>query len=57
LLTTANPSENEDMQLFKRLGIHPEHRQEVKPEEEQNEALVKTLEHEQNKHIFYDATR
>ncbi len=57
LLTTANPSENEDMQLFKRLGIHPEHRQEAKPEEEQNEALVKTLEHEQNKHMFYDAAR
>lgn len=57
LLTTANPSENEDVQLFKRLGIHPEHRQESKPEDAQNEALVEALEHEKNKHIFYDAAR
>ena len=57
LLTTANPSENEDMQLFKRLGIHPEHKQESKPEEQLNDALIKDLEHEQTKHVFYDATR
>ncbi|MFD2229257.1 biotin synthase BioB [Alkalimarinus sediminis] len=57
LLTTANPSENEDMQLFKRLGIHPEHRQESKPEEEQNAALADELEHEKHKHMFYDAAR
>ncbi len=57
LLTTANPSENEDMQLFKRLGIHPEHKQESKPEEEQDEALADALEHEKHKHIFYDAAR
>jgi biotin synthase len=57
LLTTANPTENEDMQLFKRLGIHPEHKQASKPEEQQNEDLIKDLEHEQNKHVFYDAAR
>ncbi len=57
LLTTANPSENEDMQLFKRLGIHPEHRQQTQPEDQQNEELVKAMEHEQTKHMFYDATR
>ncbi|QLE85267.1 biotin synthase BioB [Shewanella sp. Scap07] len=34
LLTTANPEENEDMTLFKRLGLHPEQGPAAKIEEE-----------------------
>ncbi len=58
LLTTANPSENSDMQLFARLGIRPEPRSQ-KPDVMQEQALMEAvLEQEQEESsLFYDATK
>ncbi len=49
LLTTSNPLANDDMALFKRLGIHPESRA-VNEEEFSHEA------HGHNAAAYYDAT-
>ena len=57
LLTTANPGADADMALFRRLGIRPEQRQQAHPEEAEEEAIVEAVEYEQNRHLFYDATR
>jgi biotin synthase len=57
LLTTANPGADADMALFQRLGIRPEQREQVHPEEAEEEAIVEAVEYEQNRHLFYDATR
>ena len=51
LLTTANPSENKDMQLFDRLGIKPEKRELT--EDEVNEGV--TLAAAKDKAQFYEA--
>ena len=42
LLTTANPDENSDMQLFARLGIQPEQRSQ-KPDVMQEQALMEAV--------------
>lgn len=57
LLTTANPGADADMALFKRLGIRPEQREQAHPEEAEEEAIAEAVEYEQNRHLFYDATR
>jgi biotin synthase len=57
LLTTANPGADADMALFQRLGIRPEQREQVHPEEAEEDAIVEAVEYEQNRHLFYDATR
>jgi len=57
LLTTANPEADHDRQLFKRLGIRPEQREQSHTEEEHVEALAEAVEYEQTRHMFYDATR
>jgi len=57
LLTTANPQADADMELFRRLGIRPEQREQAHPVEAEEEALVEAVEQEQNRHLFYDATQ
>ncbi|MFE8072153.1 biotin synthase BioB [Marinobacteraceae bacterium S3BR75-40.1] len=56
LLTTSNPEADADRQLFRKLGIRPEERQQCHSEEEQEAALVREMEQERDKHLFYDAT-
>jgi len=57
LLTTANPNENADMQLFNRLGIRPEQRVQ-KPDLMQEQALREAvLEQQDEQELFYDATK
>ncbi|SIQ84516.1 biotin synthase [Aeromonas sp. RU39B] len=59
LLTTPNPDENSDMQLFKRLGIHPAQRAQ-KPDAMQEEELLGSLARQvvapTASDLFYDAT-
>ncbi|SDW40714.1 biotin synthase BioB [Marinobacter mobilis] len=57
LLTTANPEADRDRELFRRLGIRPEQREQAHTEEEQVEALSEAVEYERTRHMFYDATR
>ena len=57
LLTTANPEADADRELFKRLGIRPEEREQSCTEQEAEEAIVEAVEYEQTRHMFYDATR
>ena len=57
LLTTANPEADADRELFKRLGIRPEEREQSCTEQEAEEAIVDAVEYEQTRHMFYDATR
>ena len=58
LLTTANPDENSDMQLFKRLGILPEQRVQ-KPDLMQEQALHEAMQAKRDdaEALFYDATK
>ncbi len=53
LLTTANPKENKDMQLFDRLGIQPE-KYEISPEELASENTLATATDQTNR-LFYEA--
>ncbi|MCG8518037.1 MAG: biotin synthase BioB [Pseudomonadales bacterium] len=57
LLTTNNPEADHDRELFQRLGIRPEQREQAHTEEEQVEALSEAVEYERTRHMFYDATR
>ena len=43
------------MQLFAKLGIHPEAHQESRSQDEQESDLVDAIEKEQTKHLFYEA--
>ncbi|WP_394203561.1 biotin synthase BioB [Shewanella waksmanii] len=55
LLTTANPEENKDMTLFKRLGLHPEQGPAAKIEEEKQVfAKAEAIKAKQTSQ-FYDA--
>lgn len=56
LLTTSNPEADHDRELFKRLGIRPEQRDEAHTEEEREAGLVTAVEDERNRHLFYDAS-
>ncbi|ABD82396.1 biotin synthase BioB [Saccharophagus degradans] len=55
LLTTANPESNKDMQLFKRLGINPEKREEHKTEQEQVEQINQQVAEAALDKVFYNA--
>lgn len=57
LLTTPNPETRKDMQLFKRLGIKPETREERRSEVEQEARLQEQIQAQQDKEFFYDATQ
>jgi len=57
LLTTSNPEADADRELFRKLGIRPEQRQQCASEEQEEEALVEAVEYESTRHMFYDATR
>ncbi len=57
LLTTSNPEADADMQLFRKLGIRPEQREQCATEEQETEALAEAVEYEATRHMFYDATR
>lgn len=57
LLTTSNPEADADMELFRRLGIRPEQRQQCATEAQEEEAIAGDLEYEATRHMFYDATR
>ncbi len=56
LLTTSNPEADADRELFRKLGIRPEQRQQCSSEEQEEEALVEAVEYESTRHMFYDAT-
>lgn len=55
LLTTSNPEADHDRQLFNRLGIRPEQRGEAHTDEEREAGLIEAMEHERNRHLFYNA--
>lgn len=55
LLTTANPEADRDRQLFKKLGIRPEQREQTHSEEQTAAALADAVEQERTAHLFYDA--
>src|SRR5690554_2850470 len=57
LLTTANPESNQDMQLFKRLGIAPETRQVHEDEGAAEASIARSLEAIHNDPFFYDAAQ
>ena len=54
LLTTSNPQAERDMELFRRLGIRPEEREEHADEVHQ-EAIEQAILQERNRERFYDA--
>ncbi|WP_437881924.1 biotin synthase BioB [Pseudomonas sp. LRF_L74] len=54
LLTTTNPQADKDMQLFKRLGIKPEEREEHADEVHQA-AIEQALIEQRDSQLFYDA--
>jgi biotin synthase len=56
LLTTANPKENKDMQLFDRLGIKAQGQQEQHCDEEIENRLIEEVEKVENDKFFYDAS-
>ena len=56
LLTTPNPKENKDMQLFSRLGIHAEGREQQHCDDEIEGRIMADVEKTQNDKVFYDAT-
>jgi len=57
LLTTANPSENKDMQLFARLGINPEQHHASQTDQEQAEEISEQLTRTKLDSFFYDAAQ
>ncbi|MCY4177944.1 MAG: biotin synthase BioB [Endozoicomonadaceae bacterium] len=54
LLTTSNPDEHHDIQLFKRLGIYPE-MMETSKSDIQTEAELQEKIQQQHQHLFTDA--
>jgi len=56
LLTTDNPETNDDMMLFKKLGIKPEKNQDYSDEAQQT-ALMHAIEANQDSKLFYDASK
>jgi biotin synthase len=54
LLTTANPQAGKDMQLFARLGIQPEEREEHADEVHQA-AIEQALAEQRDSSLFYNA--
>ena len=56
-LTTANPNENADMQLFNRLGIRPEQRVQKPDLMQEQELREAVLEQQDEQELFYDASK
>lgn len=54
LLTTPNPETNKDMQLFQRLGIHPERFEQAHTEEEQAQVLREKVAEQKMDGLFYE---
>lgn len=57
LLTTANPESNQDMQLFKRLGIKPESREVHEDDAEAEASIAASIEAAHHDKFFYDAAQ
>lgn len=57
LLTTANPKKNKDMLLFDRLGINPEKYETEQDEQEQEQAVMASIEEAKNDQFFYNAAK
>ncbi|GAB2512821.1 biotin synthase BioB [Microbulbifer agarilyticus] len=57
LLTTGNPEANEDMQLFKRLGIKPEEYQQYEDESAVEAELQAKISEQESDPFFYDAAK
>ncbi|WP_336366264.1 biotin synthase BioB [Marinobacter sp. C2H3] len=57
LLTTTNPEADADRQLFRRLGIRPEQRQQCATEAQEEAEIAEAVQHEATRDLFYDATR
>jgi biotin synthase len=57
LLTTANPKKNKDMMLFDRLGINPEKYETEQDEQEQEQAVMASIEEAKNDQFFYNAAK
>ena len=57
LLTTPNPDENSDMQLFTRLGIRPAQRAQKPDQVQEEELLAEVSRQSEPTEMFYDATR
>ncbi|MCO1334701.1 biotin synthase BioB [Microbulbifer sp. OS29] len=57
LLTTANPEENSDMQLFNRLGIQPEEYQQYADDSEVEAELNAQITEQKSDAFFYDAAK
>lgn len=57
LLTTPNPDENSDMQLFKRLCIRPAQRAQKPDQVQEEELLAEVSRQSEPAEMFYDATR
>lgn len=55
LLTTDNPEAHEDRELFRKLGIRPEEREEAHTDDEREAGLVTAVQEERNKNLFYNA--
>jgi biotin synthase len=60
LLTTPNPETNKDLQLFAKLGIRPEQRQQCQDDTQQQENLQQKVAQQQQQRklaeLFYDAS-
>ncbi|MEZ5525887.1 MAG: biotin synthase BioB [Pseudomonadales bacterium] len=57
LLTTANPEADSDRQLFKRLGIRPEQREQQHSDEAEQAALLDAVQQQRQDAFFYDAAK
>ncbi len=55
LLTTDNPEADSDRQLFNKLGINPEQREEAS-DEAHEQALLSQIQDQKNESLFYDAS-
>lgn len=56
LLTTPNPKENKDMQLFGRLGIRPQGGVQQHCDDEVEGRILEQVQQLEDDKVFYDAT-
>mgnify|MGYP004002132333 CR=1 FL=1 len=57
LLTTANPEADADRQLFNKLGIRPEQRDQQHSDDAQQAALMDAVQQQRSDAFFYDASQ
>ena len=55
LLTTSNPEADSDRQLFQKLGIRPEQRNQQHSDDAQQAALMDAVKQQRSDAFFYDA--